>query len=446
MLNTEGQTHLSSPNDLDNFWMPFSANKAFKKDPQLIVKSEGIWHYNHKGETILDGSSGLFCCPLGHTRKEIIDAVHQQMSTNDYVPPFQIGQPLSFEFANVLSRILPEHINHTFFVNSGSESVDTAIKIASAYHWSQGDHQRTRWVSRSRAYHGVNIGGLSLSGMARNRMQFPTTMPNVSHMRHTWTEECRFQPGQPSKGKDLADDLEIIAETYGGHTIAACFVEPIAGSTGVLVPPVGYLEKLRQICDHHGILLVFDEVITGFGRTGQPFASQSFNVTPDILTMAKALTNAAIPMGAVAVKDHIYDTITQKAGNGIDLFHGYTYSAHPAACAAGIATQQVFQKENLLKKAQDLIPIFSKAMHALEDIPAVSDIRSYGLVAGIDVIPDPRGAGIRGGALQAELFKKGLHVKFTADAAIVAPAFVYGEEDIDRLAGLLRETLSTVKV
>lgn len=424
--------------------MPFSANKSFKKDPHLVIRSEGIWHYDQQGNKVLDGSSGLFCCPLGHSRPEIIEAVHKQMMRNDYVAPFQLGQPLSFEFANVLSRILPETIDHTFFVNSGSEAVDTAIKIANAYHWSRGEHRRTRFVSRSRAYHGVNIGGLSLSGMSRNRMQFPSIMSEVSHMRHTWNKNHLFCPGQPETGANLAEDLEVIAETFGGDTIAACFVEPIAGSTGALIPPLGYLDRLREICDHHGILLVFDEVITGFGRTGKPFASQAFGVTPDIMTTAKAITNAAIPMGAVSVADHVYSSISEKANDAIDFFHGYTFSAHPAACAAGIAAQKIFQQENLFEKSLSLAPYFAKAIHSLQDLPIISDIRSFGLMAGIDIIKDKKGPGVRGGQLQKTLFKNGLHIKFTGDAGIIAPAFIYEEKDIDSLVDIIRDTLNKV--
>ena len=436
----------TSPNDLENFWMPFSANRTFKEDPSLVVESEGIWLLDHRGKKVLDGSSGLFCCPLGHRRPEIADAVYQQIMQNDYVAPFQLAQPASFALANIISRLYPEKINHTFFVNSGSEAVDTAMKIALAYFHSKGEKQRTRFVSRSRAYHGCNMGGSSLSGMVRNRQQFGLALPYISLMRDTKLEAHRFHQGQPFSGDYLADDLEAIAGAHGGETIAACFVEPIAGSTGTLIPPVGYLDRLREICDHYGILLVFDEVITGFGRTGKPFASQSFGVTPDIMTTAKALTNGTIPMGGVAVSDDIFNTIDEKANGGMDMFHGYTYSGHPAACAAGIATQQIFEKENLYEKSAALAPYFAKAIHSLEDLDIVTDIRSYGLMAGIDVQPDAKGAGIRGGKMQRRLFKEGLHVKFTGDAAIIAPAFVYEESDIDHLVDLLRHTFSEEKI
>lgn len=296
-------------NSLEQHWMPFTANRDFKANPRIVVKSEGMYLVDHKGGTVLDGSSGLFCTPLGHGRPEIANAVHQQLLTNDYTAPFQLGHPGSFELASKVARITPEPMNHVFFVNSGSESIDTALKMAMAYHRAKGDGHRNRFVSRERAYHGVNMGGVSLAGMVKNRETFTNVMPNVVCMRHTWMPENAFIPGQPTKGAELAEDLVRICETYGGSTIAAVFVEPIAGSTGCLVPPVGYLNRLREICDQHGILLVFDEVITGFGRTGHAFAADAFGVIPDIMTMAKALTNGAQPMGAVCVRDEVYDTI-----------------------------------------------------------------------------------------------------------------------------------------
>jgi len=328
-----------------------------------------------------------------------------------------------------------------FFANSGSEAIDTALKIAMAYHRARGEGQRTRFVSRERAYHGVNIGGTSLSGMVKNRETFSGVMPNVVCMRHTWLEENRFVRGQPENGAELADDLQRMADTFGGGTIAACFVEPVAGSTGVLVPPKGYLERLREICDANGILLVFDEVITGFGRLGAPFGAQAFGVTPDIMTMAKALTNGAQPMGAIAVKDEIYETIVNAAPEGaIELFHGYTYSAHPAACAAGIATQQIFEDEKLFDKAAELSDYFLDAVFAFQDIGIVTDIRGFGLLTGIDVKPGPV-PGIRGTQIQKTLFANGLHVKFTGDSGIFAPPLVTTREQVDEMCAILSKTL-----
>jgi len=429
-------------NNLEQHWMPFTANRAFKNDPRIIVKGEGVYFTDHKGSQIIDGSSALFCCPLGHGRKEIAEAVYHQLLENDYAAPFGSATPGTFELAQKVARITPDPINHVFFVNSGSESIDTALKMAMAYHRARGEGQRTRFVSRERAYHGVNIGGVSLSGMVKNRETFSGVMPNVVCMRHTWDENQLFTRGQPEGGAELADDLARFCETYGGSTIAAVFVEPIAGSTGCLVPPKGYLERLREICDEHGILLVFDEVITGFGRTGSAFASQEFGVTPDLMTMAKALTNGAQPMGAVAVRDEVYKTITEAAPeNAIEFFHGYTYSGHPAACAAGIAVQDIFQEEKLFERAADLSEYFLDGLYSLQDMDCVRDIRGYGLMGAVEL--KPKGApGLRGGAAQVSLFKKGMHVKFTGDTGIVAPPFISEKSHIDEMIDKLRAMLS----
>ena len=431
-----------TPNNLDAFWMPFTANRDFKADPRLMVKGEGIYYWDHKGGKIIDGSSGLFCSAAGHCRPEIADAVSAQLRENDFTPPFQSGHPGSFELAAKVSSLMPDGINHVFFTNSGSESIDTALKIAMAYHRARGEGQRTRFVSRERAYHGVNIGGTSLGGMVKNRETFSGLMPSIVHMRHTWLEKNRFAKGQPEHGAELAEDLQRAVETYGGSTIAACFIEPIAGSTGVLVPPKGYLERLREICDTHGILLVFDEVICGFGRTGKAFAAQSFGVTPDIITMAKALTNGALPMGAVAVDDEIYDTVVNAAPeNAVELFHGYTFSGHPTACAAGLAALEIYEKENLFERAAELSPYFLDQVYSLQDLNAVTDIRGYGLIAGFDVATGDA-PGQRGTQLQKDLFWSGLHVKFTGDTGIIAPPFVAEKEHIDQIVGILREKLA----
>ena len=429
-------------NTLENHWMPFTGNRDFKADPRLMVKGEGIYYWDHKGGKIIDGSSGLFCSAAGHCRPEIADAVSAQLRENDFTPPFQSGHPGSFELAAKVSSLMPDGINHVFFANSGSESIDTALKIAMAYHRARGEGQRTRFVSRERAYHGVNIGGTSLGGMVKNRETFSGLMPSIVHMRHTWLEKNRFAKGQPEHGAELAEDLQRAVETYGGSTIAACFIEPIAGSTGVLVPPKGYLERLREICDTHGILLVFDEVICGFGRTGKAFAAQSFGVTPDIITMAKALTNGALPMGAVGVDDEIYDTVVYAAPeNAIELFHGYTFSGHPTACAAGLAALEIYEKENLFERAAELSPYFLDQVYSLQDLNAVTDIRGYGLIAGFDVATGDA-PGQRGTQLQKDLFWSGLHVKFTGDTGIIAPPFVAEKEHIDQIVGILREKLA----
>ena len=427
-------------NDLEQHWMPFTSNREFKFDPRLIVGGNGVYLKDHKGGRVIDGSSGLFCCPLGHGRKEIAEAVYQQLLENDYASPFMTSTPGSFDLANRVARITPDDINHVFFVNSGSESIDTALKMAMAYHRARGEGQRTRFVSRERGYHGVNIGGVSLSGMVRNRETFTSVMPNVVVMRHTWSEDELFVRGQPEQGVELADDLARHCETYGGSTIAAVFVEPVAGSTGALVPPKGYLQRLREICDEHGILLVFDEVITGFGRLGHAFASQAFGVTPDIMTMAKALTNGAQPMGAVAVRGEIYQTITDAAPkNAIEFFHGYTYSGHPAACAAGIAVQKIYEEESVFVKAAQLSDYFLDGLFSLSDLDCIKDIRGYGLIGGVE-LKAKGNPGALGTQIQKDLFWNGMHVKFTGDTGIVAPPFVSEKAHIDEMIDKLRST------
>lgn len=430
-------------NSLEQHWMPFSANRDFKAAPRLVTKSEGMYLWNQNGDKLVDACSGLFNVAAGHGRTEIAEAVYAQMMQNDYTAPFQLGQPTSFALATKLAKILPEPFNHVFFTNSGSESIDTALKMVMAYHRARGESQRIRFVSRERAYHGVNMGGVSLSGMVKNRETFPVVMPNIVMMRHTWTQEDLFVKGQPEHGRELADDLLRHCETYGGTTIAAVFVEPVAGSTGTLVPPKGYLERLREICDQHGILLVFDEVITGFGRMGTPFAADKFGVMPDLITMAKALTNGAIPMGAVTARDEIYETITNAAPeNAIEFFHGYTYSGHPAACAAGLATLQIYEDEGLFDRAAEMSDYFLDAIWSLKDLPIVRDIRGIGMMAGVEVHPYEGKPGLRGNDLQKALFWNGAHCKFTGDTAIVAPSLITERSHIDEIVDAFRRTLS----
>ena len=429
---------------MENLWMPFTSNRDFKSDPRIVARGEGVYLYTPEGNPIIDASSGLFCCAAGHSRPEIADAVHRQLATLAYTAPFQLGHELSFELARRLAELTPQDMNRVFFVNSGSEAVDTAIKIAMAYHYARGEGQRQRLVSRERAYHGVNIGGTSLSGMVKNRQAFGVGMPGIAHIRHTWLPENRYHRDQPVNGAYLADDLERIVQNYGSDTIAACFVEPIAGSTGCLVPPVGYLERLREICDRYGILLVFDEVICGFGRTGEPFGSQTFGVTPDIMTLAKALTNAAQPMGAIVVGQHVYDAIIDAAPDRvIELFHGYTYSGHPAACAAGLATMDIYRDEKLFECGKALSGYFQDAMFALQEFEIVTDVRGYGMIAGIDFAPSgtPGAIGI---SIQKELFHSGLHVKATGDAIIVAPPLISNEAHIDEIRSKLSRVFESM--
>ncbi|MFA5122809.1 aminotransferase class III-fold pyridoxal phosphate-dependent enzyme [Zavarzinia sp.] len=426
---------------MDHHWMPFTNNRLFRQEPQIFARAEGVRYWTPDGQEILDGAAGLFCCAAGHARPEIADAVHKQIMTLDFTPHFQRAAPISFEFAEKLAGILPKGIDRIFFGNSGSEAVDSAVKICLAYHRATGQSQRTRFVSRNWAYHGVNLGGTSLAGMANNRRDFGAVTFDAVHMRQTWTEEQRFSRGQPETGAERADDLEELCKLYGPETIAAVFVEPIAGSIGVVVPPVGYLEKLRATCDKYGILLVFDEVITGFGRTGSAFAAQEFAVQPDLITMAKALTNGVIPMSAVAVKSGIQQAVIDAAeGDRPELFHGYTYSAHPVACAAGIAALDIYEKEGLFARAKTLSPQFLDLVFGLRNLPQVVDLRGYGMMAGIQLKPGAT-PGAKGSTVQRLLFDAGLHLKATGDALIFAPALVVGEDDLARMVEILQKVL-----
>ncbi|HKD52758.1 MAG TPA: aminotransferase class III-fold pyridoxal phosphate-dependent enzyme [Steroidobacteraceae bacterium] len=428
--------------NLERHWMPFTPNRDFKRHPRMFVRASGMHYFDPSGRRILDGSSGLFCSPAGHCRPEIAAAVGEQLQTLDFTPSFLRCHPRAFELADGVAALTPKGLDHVFFCNSGSEAVDTAMKIALAYHLARNEGQRTYFVSRERAYHGVNIGGTALSGMVRNRDTFGALMPGILHLRHTLLPENRLTRGLGATGAELADDLQRFVNLVGEKRIAAVFVEPIAGSTGVILPPRGYLERLREICTRYGILLVFDEVICGFGRTGEPFAATTFGVTPDLITMAKALTNGAQPMGAVAVRDSIYRTILDAAPEGApEFFHGYTYSAHPAACAAGLATLAIYEREQLFARARDLSGYFLDAMFALKELPAVADIRGFGLLAGVE-LKAGKVPGVRGAELQASLFDRGLHVKTTGDVAIMAPAFIASRADIDQMAAILREAIS----
>ena len=434
----------ATPLSLDEYWMPFTSNRDFKRDPKIVVRAEGMYYWNDRGERLIDASSGLFCVNAGHGRKEIADAVGAQLRELDFVAPFTRGHPKQFQLAARVAELTPGDLNRIFFVNSGSEAVDSAMKVALAYHQARGQPGRTMFVSRERAYHGVNFGGVALSGIVNNRRRYGPGVAGVVHMRHTHLKENYFTRGEPATGAELADDLTRFVNLHGAENIAACFVEPIAGSTGCLVPPRGYLARLREICDAHGILLVFDEVITGFGRTGQPFAAQSFGVTPDIMTMAKGITNAAQPMGALAISERVHDAIMGAAQEGaIEFFHGYTYSGHPAACAAGLATLDIYRNEGLFERGRALSPYFLDAIFGLKGLPAITDIRGYGMFATIDLAPD--GApGRRGHVFQKKLFENGLHLKATGDSALIAPPLIAEKEHVDMIADILRKTLATI--
>ncbi|ALG68280.1 aminotransferase class III-fold pyridoxal phosphate-dependent enzyme [Beggiatoa leptomitoformis] len=433
----------NKPITLDNHWMPFTPNRDFKANPRLMVKASGMYYWSQAGQPILDASAGLFCCAAGHCRPEIAAAISQQAQTLDYVPHFQSAHPTSFTLAEKLATILPSGLDRIFFTNSGSESIDTAIKIAIAYFQAKGQGTRQRFISRERAYHGVNIGGTALGGMTNNRRIYGGVgLAQVAHLRHTWLADNKFTLGQPEQGKELAEDLQRFVTLYGAENIAACVVEPIAGSTGTLVPPKGYLERLREICDQHSILLIFDEVITGFGRTGNAFGTDSFGVKPDMMTLAKALTNGAVPMGAVAVKREIHDTIINHAPAGaMEFFHGYTYSGHPLACAAAHAALDIYQQENLFERAGNLSAYFlTTVFNSLRDLPIITDIRGYGMMASFDLAP-AESVGLRGAELQKRLFWAGMHLKTTGDAGIIAPALIAEKSHIDEICQRLRDVI-----
>ena len=379
----------SRPNNLDAFWMPYSDNKYFKDKPRMLARAEGMSYFTPEGREILDGTAGLWCCNAGHGRREIVEAIQKQAAVMDFAPTFQLGHPIAFEAAARVAELTPEGMDRVFFVNSGSEAADTALKIALAWHKARGDSQRVRLVGRERGYHGVGFGGMSVGGIGPNRKQFGAQLPYVDHLPHTHGVPGNlFARGLPENGANLADVLENLVALHG-DTIAAVMVEPVAGSTGVLVPPKGYLKRLRELCTKHGILLIFDEVITGFGRIGANFGAERLGVTPDIMTMAKGLTNAAVPMGAVATSNDVYDTIVNGVPAGIELFHGYTYSGHPLASAAAIATLELHRAEDLPGRSLAMEPYFEDAAHSMRDAPGVIDVRNIGLVAGIELAPRP---------------------------------------------------------
>ncbi|MEM1399315.1 MAG: aminotransferase class III-fold pyridoxal phosphate-dependent enzyme [Pseudomonadota bacterium] len=430
------------PNSLEEYWMPFTSNRHFKASPRMMTGASGMYYTTHQGAQVIDGSSGLFCVGAGHGRREIADAAHKALLELDHVPPFQYGHPQQFELARRLARITPGDLNHIFFTNSGSESVDTALKVALAYHKARGEGTRTRFIGRQRAYHGVNFGGLSVAGMGANKKAFNLALPGVAHMRHTALPEHNKTLGQPETGADLADDLLRMVETYGAENIAACIVEPMAGSTGCFAPPVGYLDRLREICDAHGILLIFDEVICGFGRTGHQFGADAFGVTPDIMTMAKALTNGVVPMGAVACRDGIYDDIVDSAPEwGVEFMHGYTYSGSPVAVAAALATRDIFENEDLVSRAAALTPKFMDHLQELAGIPVVEDVRGYGLIGGLDIAPLDGTPGKRGIKMTQDCYDEGLMIKMTGDACLISPALIADEKHLDEIFTKLRRVL-----
>ncbi len=426
---------------LDAFWMPFTANRQFKASPRILTEAKGMYYKTDDGRDVLDGTAGLWCCNAGHSRSQITEAVTNQISKLDYAPPFQMGHPLPFQLAERLIKHTPEGLSRVFFTNSGSESVDTALKIAIAYHRVRGQGTRQRLIGREKGYHGVGFGGISVGGLVNNRKFFGSLLNGVDHLPHTLNIKANaFTKGLPENGAELADELENIVALHDASSIAAVIVEPFAGSAGVIMPPQGYLKKLREICTRHGILLIFDEVITGFGRIGDAFASNRFGVTPDIITSAKGMTNGAIPMGAVFVSDDIYNTFMDGPEGDIELFHGYTYSGHPVAAAAGLASLDIYEQEGLFDRALELEPYWQEAVHSLQGTPNLIDVRSLGLVAGLEFAPSAAGVGKRGYEIFTACFEQGLLVRATGDIIALSPPLIIEKAQIDRIV----ETISDV--
>jgi beta-alanine--pyruvate transaminase len=444
-MNAQLNSALST-GDLDAFWMPFTANRQFKAKPRMLARAEGMYYWTDDGRQVLDAVAGLWCVNAGHGRREITEAVTKQLGTMEFAPTFQMGHPIAFELANRLVKIAPPGLDRVFFTNSGSESVDTALKIAIAYHRARGAGQRTRFIGREKGYHGVGFGGMSVGGIVNNRKFFGSSMlPGVDHLPHTLDiEHNAFSRGLPQWGAHLANELERLIALHDASTIAAVIVEPISGSAGVILPPIGYLKRLREICDKNDILLIFDEVITGFGRIGKPFASLAFDVTPDLMTTAKGLTNGAVPMGAVFAHRKVYDAFMQGPENAIELFHGYTYSAHPVACAAALATLDIYTKDGLLTRAASLAPEWENAVHSLRGLPHVIDVRNYGLIGAVELESRPGKLGARAFEVFLECFERGVMVRQTGDTIALSPPLIIDSKQIahiiETLGDVIRKT------
>lgn len=434
-----------TPNDLSAFWMPFTANRQFKQAPRMMVSAKDMHYTTSDGRKVLDGTAGLWCVNAGHCRPKITEAIQHQAAELDYAPAFQMGHPIVFELANRLVDIAPKGMDHVFFTNSGSESVDTALKMAIAYHRARGEGARTRLIGRERGYHGVNFGGISVGGIVSNRKMFGTLLGGVDHMPHTHLpEKNAFTKGVPEHGAELANELERIVALHDASTIAAVIVEPVAGSTGVILPPKGYLQKLREICTKHGILLIFDEVITGFGRLGTPFAADYFGVTPDIMTTAKGVSNGVIPMGAVFVKKEIHDAFMTGPEHMIEFFHGYTYSGNPIACAAALGTLDTYKEEGLLTRGEELAPYWEDALHSLKGEPNVIDIRNIGLIGAIELAPIPGSPTKRAFSAFVKAFERGALIRTTGDIIALSPPLIITKGQINELIDHVREVLRAV--
>lgn len=433
------------PNDLDAFWMPFTPNREFKSNPRLLVSANGMYYTTSEGRQLLDGCAGLWCVNAGHGQPKIVEAIQQTAKELDYAPGFQFGHARAFEFASRVTELAPPDLDHIFFTNSGSEAVDTALKIALAYHRVTGDGSRFRLIGREHAYHGVGFGGMSVGGMVKNRMYFGSLLTGVDHIGHTHNlEKNAYSRGQPEWGAHLADDLERVVALHDGSTIAALIVEPVAGSAGVFAPPKGYLQRLREICDRHGILLIFDEVITGFGRLGVPFAAEFFGVKPDIIACAKGLTNGSVPAGGCIVHNKIYDAFMNGPEPFIELFHGYTYSGHPLAMAAGLAALDVYREQGLFERVGQLEPYWADAVHSLKGARHVIDLRNIGLIGGVELEPRNGKAGERGLDVFKRCYDKGLMVRVTGDTIAMSPPFIIEKQQIDTIFSILSDILMVV--
>lgn len=437
--------HSNIPNDLSALWMPFTANRQFKQAPRLFVGAEGMYYTTSDGRQVLDGTAGLWCCNAGHARPKITEAVQKQVAEMDYAPPFQMGHPKAFELASSLRDMAPEGMDHVFFTNSGSESVETALKIALAYQRAIGQGTRTRLVGREKGYHGVNFGGISVGGLVNNRRMFGTHLNGVLHLPHTHLpEKNAYTKGQTEYGMELADDLERMVALHGEETIAAVIVEPMAGSAGVIMPPKGYLERLRALTKKYGILLIFDEVITGFGRLGSSFAAEHYGVMPDMITTAKGLTNGVIPMGAVLVTGEIHDAFMTGPDHMIELFHGYTYSGNPVASAAGLATLETYREDDLFNRARDMAPYWEEALHSLRGLPHVIDIRNAGLIGAVELEPIPGEPTKRAFNAFLQAYEKGVLLRTTGDIIAMSPPLIIEKEHIDKLIGTLSDVLKSL--
>jgi len=430
---------------MEPFWMPMTPNRQFKSSPRLFVGAEGMHYVTEDGRQILDGMAGLWCVNAGHGQPRIVEAIQAQAAKLDFVSSFQMSHPAAFELARRITEIAPGGLDHVFFTNSGSESVDTALKIARGYHRARGDASRTRFISRAKGYHGMGWGGLSVSGIFRHRRDFGPLLPEVDHLPHTHDpEHAAFSRGQPLWGAHLADELTKLLQINDPSTVAAVIVEPVTGSGGVLPPPVGYLERLRTICDQHGILLIFDEVITGFGRLGAAFGANSFGVTPDLITCAKGMTNAAVPMGGVIVSGKVYEAMMQGPDTAVELFHGYTYSAHPLACAAGLAALDVYQDLGLFERARRIAPFWEESAHRLKGAPHVVDIRNIGLLAAIDLKPRDGAPGARGVECANRCYEDGVLIRAAGDTLMISPPLIITEEQIEQIFAAIRRALINI--